>query len=256
MKASAIIRIVVFSLIFLILLGLLIGGLSIGYLIGSGPSGETTTIRREIDVANLHDVEIDWAAGSVTIRPSPSATDKIIIYETKDINSTYTMSTEFDDNTLKISYGKDLGLHFGSLTGKDLTIILPRNWTCRNLEIDGAALEVDITGVAVGSLELNGAATELSFTGELLELECNGAAAELNVSCTKFLNQVKIDGAACKLDLTLPEECGFEVSTEGLAMDFHSDCDYYKNGSTYSYGDEYCKIDVSGLGCKVSVNPS
>lgn len=254
MKASAIIRIIAFSLIFLMLLGLLTGGLFIGYFFISSPSGETTTIEREVDSSEFRNLEIDWVAGSVKVMTGIS--DRIIIRETKDVNNPYTMSTEFDGNTLKISYASKIRFHLGSMSGKDLLIIVPRSWSCQSLEINGAALEINIDNVSIGSIELNGAATEFTFSGELSELDCNGAAAELNVACTNNLSRVNIDGAACSLDLTLPEICGFDVEIDGLAVDFHSDLDYNKDENQYTYGNEHCKIDVSGLGCQITINPS
>lgn len=254
MKTGAIIRIVIFSVLFLILLGLLIGVLCISPLVSNTPSGEQVTVQRSVEADEFSKLEIDWAAGSVKIMTGYS--EDIIIKETKDTNNPYAMVTELDGNTLKISYAESISFHLGSLSGKDLIILVPSSWNCRALEIDGAALDINISGLTADYIELNGAATKLNFSGSFDELECSGAAAELNIKCTKSPKSVTVDGAACKVGLSLPKTCGFVVDTDGLAIDFNSSCDYTKNGNTYTYGNENCEIDVSGLGCKITVNPS
>lgn len=254
MKASAIIRIIVFSLVFFMLLGILVAGLCVDLFYSRLSSGEEETTTREVSPDQLHNLEIDWAAGTVKIMIGSS--DKIIIKETKDSINPYTMTTEFDENTLNISYGKKSGFHLGANSSKDLLIMVPRDWKCNELEINGAALKVNIEELTIDSLELNGAATELTFNGELWELECSGAGTKLNVTSSYFINNISIDGAGCEVNLNIPEDCGFKLEAEGLGIDFDSDFEFTKNGNTYTRGNEKCKIDVSGLGCKVSVNPS
>lgn len=253
MKAGAITRIVIFSILFLVLLGLLIGGLCIGFVFNNAPSGETTTVERRITATEFSKLEIEWAAGSVKIITG-LLTDEIIVRETKDTNNPYTLVTEFDNNTLRVCYANDISFHFGSLSGKDLTIIVPKEWICRSLEIDGAALDIGITDINVDYMELNGASAKLNLNGNVSKLECNGAATKLNLTCTEAPDQISIDGAACDLDLTLPKNSGFAVDADGVAINFNSNCDYIKNGNNYTYGNESCEIEISGVGCKVTVN--
>ncbi|MBQ7416258.1 MAG: hypothetical protein IJW14_04390 [Oscillospiraceae bacterium] len=260
MKTKAIIRIVIYSLLFVMLTGLLLGGLGIGYFIrnlssgNANGSGERTTTVRQVDSGEYSNLSIEWAAGSVKIVTGYN--DKIIIKETRDTSVTSAMITEFEGNTLKIRYGSNFAFHFGSLQSKDLLIILPKEWVCRKLEIDGAALDIDISGVTIDRMELNGASTELSFNGSVTELECNGAAAKMSMTCTSSPRNISLDGAACELTLDLPKDCGFVVDSDGVAIDIRSGHAYEVINGKYCYGDEYCKIDVSGVGCKVTVDPS
>lgn len=254
MKVSAIIRIIAFSLLFLILLGILLGGLCIGYFLSHTPSGETTTVQRELDAAEFSNLEIDWAAGSVKIMTGDS--DTILIKETRDVNNPYTMSTEFDETTLKISYGSRDGFSLSGMSGKDLVIVVPSHWACYNLEIDGAALDIEISNIFVDSLKLDGAALDLSFTGTLWSLEADGAAVSLDVNCSNTPNRIDVDGVGCQLALTLPAYAGFRAKLDGLGVSFRSDFDYTSSGGAYCFGNENCKINVEGLGCQVRVDPS
>ena len=256
MKASAIVRIVIYTLVFLILLGLLLAGILVGKFISGISSGSTsgnlTTIERTVDASEFSKLEIEWAAGSIKIITAD--TDKVTIKETKDANNPYVMVNEFDDDTLKIRYANGASIHFGSLSGKDLTITVPQSWSCEELSIDGAALKIDITDLNVDTIELDGAATQLRFSGSLRELECDGAAAELELTCSNAPERISVDGAACKLNLMLPSNCGFAVCTDGLAINFASNSAYTVNNGVYTCGDGYCQVRISGLGCSVTVD--
>ena len=254
MKTSAIIRIIIFSVLFFVLLGILLGGLCLTNFIYTEPSGENTVLERKVDAEEFSSLEIDWAAGSVTIGRTPDH-DNIIIREVKDSNNSYTMSTEFDDSTLMISYGASK-LNLGNLTSKDLVILVPSYWDCTQLEINGAALNIDINGVDIHTLEINGASNQLTFNGELNDLSVEGAANTMDVNITKGLSRVNIEGMGCKLDLLLPSNLGFDTNLSGLGISFQSSLKYSKEGNRYFYGNKACKIDVSGLGCQLSVDPS
>lgn len=256
MKAGAIVRIVLYSLLFLMLLGILLGGIFVGEFISVrsswSPSGEYATIERSVSADEFSKLEIEWAAGSVKIMTAD--TDQITVKETKDSDNPYAIVTEYDDDTLTIRYASNISVNFGNLSGKDLTITVPKSWNCEELSIDGAALDIDISGLTVGSMDLDGAAAELDFSGKLGELECDGAAMELTLHCANSPDRISMDGAACKLDLTLPANCGFVVDTDGLAIDFKTDCAYTVNNGAYTSGNGHCKIRMSGLGCQVSID--
>lgn len=254
MKTKAIIRIVVCSVLFLSLLGVLLGGLHFVHFFGTKPSGETTYLERKVDAERYTNLEIDWAAGSITIVKG-IISDSIIIQEVRDTNNPYTFSTEFDDNTLKISYGEP-SINFGNISGKDLLIQVPSYWDCNQLEINGAALNIEIRGVDIDHMELNGASNKLQFNGELHDLEVNGMANVMDINISKGLGRVSVEGMGCKLNLKLPSSVGFDASLDGLGVSFESSLECFHDDNSYSYGNKACKIDVSGLGCKVSVDPS
>lgn len=257
MKTSAIVRIILFSLGFMILLSILVGGIVIGSFISRkyswAPSGTMITSGAKADPADFSNIKIEWTAGSITIVTAD--TDQIDIEETKDSNNPYSMVTEFIDDTLTIQYSTDdLSINFGSYAGKDLVVTVPEDWDCNKLIINGAALNIDISDLAIKSMELDGAATRLNFNGALGRLEYDGAAADLKLNCTNWPENIQIDGTACKMDLSIPSGGGYRVDADGLAIDFDSNCEYRLHDSAYTYGNANCHIDVSGAGCKITVN--
>lgn len=251
MKAKAIIRIIACIITFLLLLSILCGVLFMkGIFIG--PSGERTTYSRKIDVADFQKLEIDWAAGSITITKAITA-GEIIITETKDSNNPCTMSVDMDDDTLSINYGRS-DLTIGNVGSKDLVITVPSTWSCDVLEIDGAALDIDIKDLTVDTMEVDGAANKICFQGKLNRLQADGMAVKLDLTTVNAPEYINLDGMGCSLDLTLPANAGFDATLEGAGVSFQSQVSYNKQGNHYTFANKECKIDASGMGCEVTVN--
>ena len=254
MKAKAIIRIIVCSVLLLALSYTLCTGLLLARFLQGGPTGETNTQTMEIESWGITNLEINWTAGTVTIMKGPKV-GTIVIKETKSVDNHCSLSRSIDRNTLEIHYGEP-GLNASSYSGKDLVIIVPSSWSCDQLEINGAALKIDIDGVYVNDFELNGAAHQLTFKGRLGDLDAEGAGMKLDLYPSTGPSHVTVEGMGCILNVNLPDVRGFDVTLEGLGVSFESEANYNKNRNHYTYGNENCKIDVSGLGCKVSIDPS
>ncbi len=255
MKANAIVRIVLYSLVILVLTGLLLAGLGVGQFAFFIGSDRGTAVEKEASVSaeQIRNLEIDWAAG--TIRIVSSNTDEIYFQETAS-GQAKPMTYQVSGDTLKLSYG-ETGFHlgFGGSVKKDLYITLPENLSLDSLNIDGAALSVEIILMSeLGSLDLDGAANTLTYQGSLESIDVDGASNQLTVRCQNRLNEINMDGASCRLDLTLPKSCGFTATVSGLSCGFHSSLSYIGNNNTYKYGDGHCKIDADGISCDITVN--
>jgi hypothetical protein len=131
------------------------------------------------------------------------------------------MVTEIDGGTLNIRYSSNTSFQLGGFSEKDLLIIVPKGWDCRNLEINGTALNVDISGLSVNNLEINGASMDFTFRGSVDVLECNSAAVKMDVTCNNSPHRVSVDGAGCNLKLDLPKDCGFVLDPDGVAIEFN-----------------------------------
>lgn len=253
MKANAITRIVIYSIIILLLVGILCTCLGLGRLAFDFGLSNGTPVDGEghVSAANVRDLEIDWVSGSVNIKATD--TESIIFSETGG-NEKYTMTYELDGGTLRLSYAKaQVSIGFVSTPSKDLTVTVPKDWACEELEINTASVDVDITDLTVAELSLNGASNNLRFNGNIESLECDGASNDLELVCTNSPNEINIDGASCYLSLSLPYDCGFRAELEGLNCDFNCTADYKTSDGTHRYGNEDCKIDVDGVSCDVTV---
>ena len=254
---SAVARIIIWSVVALLSLAILLVGLGVGLFVVRTEyfvsTGETVTNQETLNPADVRELEIDWAAGSITIMTAD--TDEITVTETGNITDAYSMICTLSDGTLNIAYAKSKPyIGFTSAPVKDLTVTVPWDWYCNSLELDAAAVEVQVSGLRIGSVELDGAAMDFSFDGSLRTLSCDGAACEIRAVMTQAPDTIDIDGAACVIDLTLPADCGFRVQMEGLACEFNSKREFTGGNGLWTSGDQSCRITADGMACEVTIH--
>ena len=258
MKRNAIARIVIYSILAVVLTGVLLVGILVDNLsIDFGSSGGTTVESEvSVDAKDIKNLDIDWACGAVTINVAD--TDQITFKETAPENSKYIMTYDVNGSTLKLSYSERFSIGFGnnSLPGKDLVITVPKDWVCEELQIDGAALTIGIRHLNVKEINMDGAANNLEFVGSVDTVDVDGASNSILLHCESHPTLIDIDGASCELDLILPKGCGFAVDMEGLSCDFNSDLDYATKNDQHIYGNGHTNVDVDGLSCDVTISES
>ena len=296
MKTNAIIRIVLFSLVILVLSSILVGGIALRdrgfdwvYRLhqGSEEASPTSAEHHENEEnqdytssaqrtsGKIDELSIDWAYGSITIQPGD--TDEILYEETGDFDSANAMVAKVSGSKLTIQYCKDRsflkgGFSFGGSLHKDLTITVPRDWVCRELEIDVASADLDIremtiqefdfdgasgrctlTDCAVGEMSLDTASGDVTFSGTLDTLDCDSASAKLQLELRNTPRSIDMDTASGSLTMVLPEDCGFTVSLDALSGRFSSDFATTTQNGHHIYGDGSCKINVSSMSGGVTI---
>ena len=284
MKTNAIVRIVLFSLTILVLLGLLLAGLgfhSFSFdrdvkIITAGEPG-AEGVQGHVDAAQIHHLEIEWVAGDITILPNEKATE-ITFYEDAVSDEKYAMHYSTSGDTLTIQFCREsisfpsFGVNISSSISKDLVITVPASWVCQDLELDtaaanleirdlniraidfdGAAGTFDLVNCTVGDMDIDTASGDVTFSGVLDTLDFDAASASFYGVLHNAPRFINMDGVSGALDLTLPQDCGFTVDTSGLSSSFHSDFDTTQSGSTHVYGDGTCRISVDGVSCDVTI---
>lgn len=286
MKTNAIIRIILFSLAILILLGILIAGLGIKFFMFDTKLVTTSenklpiasdgmTTQTVADSSVIRDIEVDWVAGTVILEPDENA-ETITISETYMDNAKHRMVVEQSGNKLKIRYCEDtitfpsfgLDINFS----KDLIITVPKNWFCQSFEVDAASanlrvldmkiseVEMDTaSGVCefvncdVDKLDMDSASGDIRFSGALKELDFDGASANCHLELTNVPNQISMDGMSGDLDLTLPQDAGFTLSVDAISGNFQSDFPFTVSGKNYVCGDGHCRISFGGISGDVNI---
>lgn len=280
MKTNTIVRIILFSIAILVLLGILLAGLAFELFTFNTDSftsevtdlptaSDGVTTQGAADAGKIKNIDIDWVSGSIIIQPDENAAD-ITLSETYVDNTKYRMVYKQSGNTLKIQYCED-SITFPSFGinidfSKDLIITVPADWVCGSLEIDAASAnvvvndltiqEVDFDGASstcdfincqVDQLDVDGASGDIKFSGTLNVLDFDGASASCYLEVTNVPSRISMDGMSGDLDLTLPEDCGFTVSIDAMSSDFHSDFPTTMSGGDHIYGDGHCRISFSGM---------
>lgn len=290
MKRNAIIRIVLYSISLILLLALLGVAFGIGHL-GYIPSffrdktGEGSTVAKapvplaengdtvstRLDAESIRELEIEWAAGSITILPQADAT-QITVIEPKQTQEKYQMQCKQNGNKLSIEFWTEhIGFHSTDIT-KDLTITVPMDWVCQELNIDSASANVNVSNMTIGSVEFDGASGvctftdcivdemdvdtasgDIRFTGSLDILECDAMSATCNISVSNCPRRIDVSSMSGDLDLTLPESCGFTVAMDGLSSDFSSDFQTTTANGHHVHGDGSCRINVDAMSGNVTI---
>ena len=283
MKTNAIVRIVLFSLTIVVLIGLLLSAMGLvinrrntneiftSEAIGTDIQGPTV----ELDASGIRKLNIEWAAGDIIIE-AKEGIDQIQFSESAAEDSKYPMHYKTSGSKLTISFSKDsitgFGININSSLTKDLTVYVPQDWVCEELQLEVAAANVDVRNMTIDAINFDGASGtcnfvscivndldidtasgDVTFVGELNSLDFDAASASFSGVLSNSPREIEMDGMSGDLDLTLPQDCGFTVSMDGMSSDFHSDYPTtYSNGNQV-YGDGRCRISVDGMSCDVYI---
>lgn len=253
MKRNAIVRIVLYSLLAVVLTGILMSGLLTNFVVDI-VHGEEIVVDYEasVDSAPARNIQINWASGNVVVKAED--VNQIIIRETADKAIKKPMTYSYQNGTLEINHSSQKVFGpFYKPQEKNLVVIVPLSWVCQELSIDGAGLEISINGLSIADLSVNGAGIVLNADGSVNEVDIDGAGCEVKLYCTDRPQEINLDGAGCVLSLTLPEGCGFRMEADGLGCELETALSFHKQDGVYISGDGHCQIDVDGLGCEVAI---
>lgn len=284
MKHNAIIRVIVWSVVLVVLLSLLVGGLV--YFL---PYRQIGTAAETVDATELpaefstdfpsygtsaddiREIEIDWVSGNIQILPTE--TDHIQVREAAAHASTGAMLCRKEGDTLKISFCKGELASLKGIGTKDLTIQVPQGWACRKLEVDAASVKVTVQDLTIEEVSLDTAGGESHFEGCTLgkaegstasgdfylsgtveDLEYDSASGSVEAVLSNVPNEIRMDTASGSLSLKLPKDAGFAVSLDTMSGKFRSDFEVTQDGSRYLRGDGACRIDMESMSGGVTVN--
>lgn len=273
MKTNAIVRIAIYSLVILLLAGLLAAGLGVGAYIFrlDFSTGDHITGSGSVSAEDVEDLSIEWASGSITIQTAD--TDSISFSEEGYAGEGQEMVYSIRNGKLTISYSKpSVQIGFVSVPNKDLTITVPRDWPCGKLDIDSASTDARIEGLTfdevaldsasntfrfidctISQLDVDGASNSIELSGTLDTLDCDGMSTTVTAVLKTAPSAIDMDGMSSTLVLTLPENCGFRVTMDGLSNDFSSDFETTSSDGGYVYGNGSCRIDVDGMSSTVKI---
>ena len=284
MKASAIIRIIAFSLAIILLSFILLSVIDYNYYFEGGRlhSYEDFEIEQPIDMiqqdvisSQVKNIEIEWVSGNVTIRSDPTA-QGILVTEHYSSGSEYRMVMKQSGQTLKIQFSED-SIKLSSFgvnvdVNKDLFIAVPSDWSANSIEIDAAAAEVNIHDLSINELDFDGASGNLildncnvseldidtasgdvEFVGTLEHLDFDAASAKFYGEFREVPHKLDMDSMSGDLELVLPPNAGFTCYIDGLSNNFSSDFELSNTGGTYVHGDGLCRIDVSCVSGDVNI---
>ncbi len=279
MRRNAITRIVLFSIAIFLLAGILLAGIGASIYMTNGThkvntsqtvsqvpeesEGETYTA----DADSIRDIDIDWAAGSISILPADQS--EITIAETGDSDDRYPMIVKESGNKLSIEYCEDATSFIGinrNYEEKHLVIFVPMGWECGSLEINAASASLEISDMSIRKVEFDGASGicsfincqidqlsidtasgDVNFSGTLNELDFDAMSACFHGTLSNIPYRLDMDTMSGDLDIALPEHCGFSLDLDAMSSDFTSDFATTMNDGFHVCGDGACRISVSAM---------
>lgn len=275
MQISAAIRIILFSILTLILVAALVIGLSAHLLSVNTQRGHFTT-SEEISVpgAQVRNLEIQWASGSITVLPGDG--DTITATEAFAGTNDHPMAFAMEGDTLVISYSDQpvrFGFNMGSFHDKDLTVLVPKDWVCDELEVSCASADLTVTGLCAKKIQFNAASGEghfedcttdelevetasgnIHYIGAAKQIHCGAASAKLTLEMKGTPQKIEIETASGDALILLPENSGFTVDLDAISGDFSSDFSTTKQKDRYICGDGACKISFDGASADITIN--
>lgn len=225
----------------------------------------------------VKEISVDWVSGTITIK---SAEVQEISFTEAGRNIKYPMVWKLNNGKLSISFCEEtdsiFGIHLNPMDwDKDLTILVPRDFSLEKLELDTASTslyvhdltvrEVDIDsadGICkfqncdISDLDVDTASGDVFLEGTLNTLDFDAASASFTGVLSNVPSRMKIDSMSGELDLTLPEDAGFTVKMDGMSNDFTSDFPTTLRNGSHVCGNGSLLIDVDGMSSSVTIRKS
>ena len=280
MRTNAIIRIVIFSLVIFILLGILAVGLGIGmfiFRVDSGYSGTysgTQASSGEVSAAEVQNLNIEWVNGSITIQPGD--TDTITFAETGNFSDNEQLVWQQSGNTLTIQFSKprvSFGIEFDG--SKDLVITVPQDWQCEELDINSVSAKIEVSNLTAYEIDLenvsgncifeNCGTNELTvetvsgnvtYDGTLYTMDCSTVSANCTLKTNACPRELSLDSVSGDLILELPEECGFSASIDSMSGSISSEFESTATKDYHTHGDGSCRITADTLSGDIIIRKS
>lgn len=213
-----------------------------------------------VDAASVHDLSINWLAGSLSIVVLPDEQLNGMINVTETSNSRVPLRWRNNGGRLEIDYGNIrnvIGCSSWHHDAKDVTISIPKSYagalnsislnaasgdyvlsnvSCNSLEINQASGKTQVDDCVVGTFSLSLASGSFDFSGSVADLLDFEQASGHSLFMLKGANpsRSEISIASGDVSLGLPSPL-FRVELDKISGSFSSDYDLVSNGNAY-YG--------------------
>lgn len=275
MKRNAVIRIVIYSLLLVLLLGVALHGI-FGFRMydwnwGYRDRWEASEVPMDsasgsINANEITRIQVEWAQGDIIVQTGDGheitvSEERAEGAEPMNLSQKGTqLNIQFAPTTVTVGFG------FKNPSSKDLLITVPRDWVCRELEFDvakgmvklqdlniteldfdGAAVDFVIENCTVGEMDVDTASGDVRFAGSLDTLDFDAASGDFEAVFQNVPRSLTMDGMSSNMDITLPQDVGFTATIETLSGRFTSDYATTAVNGAHVYGDGKCRINVEGM---------
>lgn len=254
MKASAVVRIVIWSLAALILTGILVAGIALrGFWGKSGDfsiviSGTTYADADSYKIGGgsvtepINAVEVDWVSGKIEISVYDGETTEISENEISDED--YKLRYRVENGRLTVHSEKS-GFSFGIIgrPKKELTIKIPRAYAenLKEIKISSTSADTNLNGLTVSesaeidtvsgrvtaenlntaSLECDTVSGDIKASGAIESFDLDSTSGSAQISTSVPLKKFETDTVSGDVTVTLPENSGFTLEFDTVSGDLN-----------------------------------
>ena len=279
MKASAITRIVIYSLVALILCGILAAGMGLGRFVFdlAGDNGNYITGGSSLPKEEIEHLQIEWVSGSVDVTIVPAHEANITFSETGGTENC-SMVYEVKGHTLIIRYEKprvQIGFGNWSTPDKALTVEIPAEWNLQSIDISSVSADVNIlqinsgdvdvenvsgsTEVRVleaGDVDIETVSGRVTFIGACKKLNMNSVSGDCDVFLDGTAQEISYEGVSGDLKVSVFKEQGFTAKLDSVSGNIYSDFSTTVSGGAHSYGDGSLRITADTVSGDIQITES
>lgn len=275
MKTSAVIRIVIWSLVALILTGVLVAGVVLkGFWGGSddfaiGVTGNVYSGDYNIGGGSITEpinaVEVDWVSGKIDIAVYDG--DTTVIDENEISDEDYKLRYRVENGKLTVHSEKS-GISFGVIKRpkKELTIKIPRTYAenLRELKINSTSAEININGLTVSekaeidtvsgrvsasdfnaaSLECDTVSGDIKVSGAIERFDLDSTSGSAQITTSVPLKGLETDTVSGNVTVILPESSGFSLEFDTVSGDLNSELPLTKKNGKHICKDGSAKFEA------------
>ncbi|MBQ7130753.1 MAG: DUF4097 family beta strand repeat protein [Oscillospiraceae bacterium] len=253
MKTNAIVRIIIWSLVLALLVGVLVSFVShrTFSLLRRAPTAEATHIPVPLETTveetpvqvlpneetltipadTIREIEIEWVAGDILILTKDTKDISISESDVSDIKYSMIWNTKGDkleilfcEEALNIGFGITLGNNIS----KDLYIEVPQDWVCNSLEIDAASATLEVHNLTIREMDFDGASGTCDFQNcHISDLDIDTASGDVYYAGT--LNTLDFDAASASFIAdfqNVPSRIDMDGMSGNLDIALPGDCGF------------------------------
>lgn len=257
MKASAVIRIVIWVIVAMLLLAILIAGITGGLgrwfqlgdwtndVFNNGSGGNYGSYEYEdrytiassgsVDGKGINAVYIDWLAGNVDVVEYDGDTIEFEEYSSTTLDPDYQMRYYVNGNTLNIRYARSRTVFSGLFRNlnKTLTVRIPRNMNIDKFSVDTTSADIKIVGIDARDMEADTTSGRVDISdGKMYEVDADTTSGAVSLTDLVVSDKVDVDTVSGKVtfsDLTVSNSVGVDTTSGAVEMSrveaYDVDCD-------------------------------
>lgn len=280
MKTSSIVKIICWSLVAVVLTGVLAAVLGMhnnwdvpifrSFYSNNDDTGFVSN-QSTADANVVNTISIDWVSGEINIVKGEGDTIQFSESSSSELNARTSMVSKVVGSELKINFTReDLGFKFKSLN-KNLTVTVPKDLL--ELDIETVSGETSVSNITVNEFEIekvsgrlvtdnlvaqkvdfNSVSGSTDLKGSFNSIDGNTVSGSVEIDSLICPNRVDIESVSGSTTLVIPENDGFTAESNRMSGGLKTDFESQSTGRTLVYKNGGAKFRFEGVSGSVTIN--